>query len=106
MWTGGPTGGFGGTYRNLTGIRGSGVAYINSSPGPILVSVLAYNAGNASQGYMLAYVDGTLIGRTTVGDAGVGWYNSPSTLTFIVPALSTYSVSVGYAYISNWVELD
>lgn len=64
------------------------------------------NAGNISQGYIYANVNGLTVSHTTVSDAGSGWYNSPSSISFIVPVNATYLVGTSYSYISNWVELD
>lgn len=77
---------------------------------PIYVEVTGYVSSNVSQGFLLPYVGGVLLGYTAVSDAnsGSGWLASYNTASFIVPPGSTYQVNrnLGNILLLNWVELN
>lgn len=98
---------FEGPYRNVTGARTISSTYTNTGSAPLFVSIIGRALGNVSQRHMYAIVDGAQVARTSVSDAGVNWYNSPATLSFIVPSGSSYGVTTnGGVSITSWYELD
>lgn len=83
--------GVGQTWQNVSGSRVSGTTYTNSTGRPILVSV------GATIWLASAIVDGVSVAVT--GTSNV------VNVSFVVPAGSTYSATIGSGSINVWAEL-
>ncbi len=89
------------TYHNVTGSRSAATNYTNGTGKPIFVLV---NTSVGQTGLVTAYVDGNPIAEYSISTS-----NSRMTLSFIVPAGSTYKLDhVGGAFfaINSWYELS
>lgn len=108
VWKGNSGAPFVGPYNDMTAARTFGVNYQNTSSGPRFVSVIGASGSVASQWYLFGYVNGSLVQTTSVSDAGVNWYNSTSSISFIVPAGEAYMINRNGAgaYITSWMELN
>jgi hypothetical protein len=94
--------GYGQTWQNLTGSRALGVTYTNTTGRPIFVSV--YGVGSPNNGILSATVDGVVIGHQGFGAIASGVSNA--TITFVVPAGSTYRAdNINGATLNAWCEL-
>ena len=83
-------------------------AYTNSTGKPIFVSVVATSTATPSQGGIIGYVNGAQASYAIVNDAnsGMGWLNSPHSVSMIVPPGATYQVNrtLGTIALSSWTE--
>lgn len=93
--------GVGQTWKNVLASRSSGVTYTNTTGRPIMVIVGAGDTSNQSP-TLTVVVDGITI-ISGVYDAATGGGNI--SVSFIVPAGSTYSATITVTTISHWVEL-
>lgn len=92
--------GVGQTWQDVTASRAAGVTYTNSAGRPIFVIVTGRDQSSGGR----AYVDGLSVGGFTQSSTGTVL----STISFIVPDGSTYSVSSGVSVTGTdkqWVEL-
>ena len=92
--------GVGQTWQDVTASRAAGVTYTNSAGRPIFVIVTGRDQASGGR----AYVDGLSVGGFTQSSTGTVL----STISFIVPDGSTYSVSSGVSVTGTdkqWVEL-
>ena len=92
--------GVGQTWQDVTASRAAGVTYTNSAGRPIFVIVTGRDQSSGGR----AYVDGLSVGGFTQSSTGTVL----STISFIVPDGSTYSVSSGVSITGadkQWVEL-
>lgn len=94
-----PFGGVGMSYNNLTASRSSGFTYTNDKKTPIFVCVSTVWFGTPNYA---VYVDGILILASSLGDSGWGAVGGSNSVSFVVPAGSTYRVDTA---ISNWMEM-
>lgn len=96
------------SINNVTGSRGFGGYYTNTTGKPMWVTVTGHLPFE-SQGFsMAAYVDGTQVGyiSTDIG-GGTNYYEGNyRTLTFIVPNGSGYQVNQSNMALQNWVEIS
>jgi hypothetical protein len=92
--------GVGQTWQNVGGSRAFSTTYTNSTGKAIMVSILAVTP-NAAPGLCNFYVDGVSIGGFGMSQSG-GIQNGN---TFIVPAGSTYYVTVTNFSLISWFEL-
>ncbi|EKS7767142.1 hypothetical protein JFQ92_002248 [Edwardsiella piscicida] len=92
----------GGTYTNVTSSRVMGVTYTNSATRPMLV---IYSCDATSFGTAVAAVNGANVARV-IGVESSATHNGPS-MTFIVPAGATYSITKTAGSLSNmiWAEM-
>nr|WP_313036571.1 phage tail protein [Achromobacter ruhlandii] len=89
--------GVGQSWQNLTASRSLGVVYTNTTGRPIIVQV--YCVSNAAGGYSFFAIDEV--------PAGLGYYPTNSaTLAHcaVIPAGSTYRLSVSSAVLNTWRE--
>ena len=89
------------TWQNVLASRSSGVTYTNTTGRPIMVIVGAGDTNNLSP-TLTVVVDGITI-ISGGYDASTGGGNI--SVSFIVPAGSTYSATITVTTISHWVEL-
>lgn len=89
--------GVGQTWQDVTGSRASGVTYTNTSGRPIMVAISQGSAGTQSSGTVT--VGGVLIltGSSVAGQRTL--------FSFVVPASSTYEVSLSGGIAVRWAEL-
>ena len=96
--------GVGQTWTNVLGSRATGTTYTNSTGRPIMVSV---TAGAATYSYCFGWVDGVTITEQQSRDTATT--TSQAGVIFIVPAGSTYQVTVNVngntSDIDAWFEL-
>ncbi|WP_392441007.1 hypothetical protein [Edwardsiella piscicida] len=92
----------GGTYTIVTSSRVMGVTYTNSATRPMLV---IYSCDATSFGTAVAAVNGVNVARV-IGVESSATHNGPS-MTFIVPAGATYSITKTAGSLSNmiWAEM-
>ncbi|BEU28768.1 MAG: Tail fiber protein [Edwardsiella phage MSW-3] len=92
----------GGTYTNVTSRRVMGVTYTNSATRPMLV---IYSCDANSFGTAVAAVNGYNVARV-IGVESSATHNGPS-MTFIVPAGATYSITKTLGSLNNmlWAEM-
>lgn len=83
------------TWQNVTASRAAGTTYTNSTGKPIQVNIIVNqnNAGNSLT------VGGIVVATSVI----VSGYSLPQTVSAIVPAGTTYSLSAGT--FSSWLEL-
>ena len=83
-------------------------AYTNSTGKPIFVSVVAISTATPSQGGIVGYVNGAQVSFAMVNDAngGMGWVNSPHSVSMMVPPGATYQVNRTLSTIAlgSWTE--
>lgn len=91
--------GVGQTWQDFTASRAAGTTYTNSTGRPIFVSV---NSSQASYTYTRATVGGVALPQQGSGAAG---YSQFSSVWFVVPSGSTYSVSFTNGTLLQWAEL-
>lgn len=89
--------GVGQTWQNLSASRAPGVVYTNTTGRPIMVNISANPTGST----ISASVDGVQVGITTT----VSGYSNYQTMSFIVPAGSSYTTSAVAGSINYWAEL-
>ncbi|EOV0985541.1 hypothetical protein ACW6AV_000123 [Edwardsiella piscicida] len=92
----------GGTYTNVTSSRVMGVTYTNSATRPMLV---IFSCDANSFGTAVAAVNGANVARV-IGVESSATHNGPS-MTFIVPAGATYSITKTLGSLDNmlWAEM-
>jgi hypothetical protein len=88
--------GIGQTWTDVTGSRGNGVTYTNSTGKPIAIALSAW--ASTSNGNF--YVNGVLV----YGGLGRSTYFNTLPVFMIVPNGANYSTS-GFDYIGSWLEL-
>ena len=98
-----------GVFSSITsGGHALNTVYTNSTGKPIFVSVVAVSSATPSQGGIVGYVNGAQVSYAMVNDAnaGMGWLNSPHSVSMIVPAGATYQVNrtLGTVALSSWSE--
>lgn len=96
------------SWGNYTGSRAESTNYTNTTGKPILVNVYSTqgSSGSADVTYMDATVDGTTFRFAYhIQDDENYTARSRCVGNFIVPAGSTYSVTIGGAGIQEWYEL-
>jgi hypothetical protein len=96
--------GVGQTWTNVLGSRAAGTTYTNSTGRPIMVSV---TASAATFSYAYGWVDGVTVTEQQSRDSGTT--TSQAGVIFIVPAGSTYQVTVNVngstTSLAEWFEL-
>jgi len=96
--------GVGQTWTDVLGSRATGTTYTNSTGRPIMVAV---TAGEATYSYCRGWVDGVTITEQQSRDSATS--TSQAGVIFIVPAGSTYQVTVSVNGNSSdfdaWFEL-
>lgn len=92
------------TWQNMTASRAAGTTYTNSTGRPIMVLV---TAGAATFSYAFGWVDGVVIVEHQSRDADTT--TSKANVLFLVPAGSTYQVTVNVngntSTVGAWFEL-
>jgi hypothetical protein len=88
--------GVGQTWQNMTASRASGVTYTNSTGKPITAAVYIGDSGGADS--VTAFVGATIIYNSNLGSGG-------ESITFIIPAGSTYKYDYSPNPLMSWVEL-
>jgi hypothetical protein len=90
------------TWQDVTGSRSAGTTYTNSTGKPIQVNI----SGRSNSTTCVLTL---IVGGVSVHEAyfvfNTGSQSSPGTLTAIVPAGSTYSVTASFFSIQIWAEL-
>lgn len=96
-------GGVGQTYQDVTGSRGVGGVYTNSTARPIIATVTGVSSGGfPQQGTIQALVDGvTAYYISPFSNAG-GYEH---TVSFVVPVGMTYQIVMSNLALSRWIEL-
>jgi hypothetical protein len=94
--------GVGQTWQDVTGSRSAGTTYTNSTGRPIQVNISGRS--NDLTCTLTLIVDGVSVHQSFF-TFNIGTQSNPGTLTAIVPAGSTYSVTASGYVIQIWSEL-